>query len=60
MPRSTPIERAIAGQDQDRRRRYDARQAEAGLVTVRVIVPRDQADRLRSFAAALRDGASHD
>lgn len=61
MPKGiTPIERAIAGEPEDRRRRYEKRQADRGLVTVRVLVPHDQADDLRRYAAQLREAVSHD
>lgn len=51
--RLTPIERAIAGENQDRRQRYVERLRERGLVYVRVLVPVDQVDSLREFAQGL-------
>lgn len=56
--RLTPIEIAIAGQPQDRRRRYEKRIQERGLVVVRVVVPADQAEKIRSLAQELRDAAT--
>jgi hypothetical protein len=50
----TPIERLLAGEDTDRRRRHEKRMLDQGLVYVRVAVPRERAAELRELAASWR------
>lgn len=56
--RLTPIERAIAGEPQDRRERYEAALKRRGLAYVKVLVPVEQAPRVRELARKLV--ADHD
>lgn len=51
---STPIERHIAGEPQDRRRRHDLKVEAEGFKYVRVLVPADQVNELRRYARELR------
>lgn len=55
MPQSklTPIERAIAGQPQDRRRRWDQRKAQAGFKRVSLWVPADRVPLLKELKSQL-------
>lgn len=53
--RPTPIERAIAGEPADRRRRYVERLKKVGIVAVTVRVPVERAGELRELAARWRD-----
>ncbi len=53
MARLTPIERAIAGEPEDRRQRYERRLRERGLTYARVMVPEDHIEDLRKFARDL-------
>jgi len=51
---STPIERHIAGEPHDRRRRHDRKVEAEGFKYVRVLVPVDQIDEIRDYARKLR------
>lgn len=53
--RLTPIERAIAGEDQDRRARYMRRIQDKGLQRLTIIVPADQAEAFRDRARDARE-----
>ena len=54
MPkRLTPIERAIAGEPNDRRERYAAKLRSEGLGYARILVPLDQVEAVRAFARDL-------
>ncbi len=50
----TPIERAIAGEDQDRKARYLQRMQSKGLKRLTVIVPADQVEAFRDRARDAR------
>ena len=55
MPkRLTPIERAIAGEPTDRRRRYDQRMKAKGFVRATFTVPADDVDILNRLSALSR------
>lgn len=56
--RLTPIERAIAGEPQDRRERYAERLRGRGLTYARVLVPVGQVEALRAVARQMV--AAHD
>ena len=53
----TPIERAIAGEPADRRRRYEARQAEMGIKRVAMHVRQEHAEFFHLLAALSRVGS---
>jgi hypothetical protein len=55
MARLTPIERAIAGQPADRRRRYEQHMRRRGLVRLTATVRSDDAPLLQALAKRLRD-----
>jgi hypothetical protein len=51
--RLTPIERAIAGEKLDARRRYDQRQRDKGFVRVTVTVPAQQVEPIKALVRDL-------
>jgi len=57
LAKLTPIERFIADIPADRRRAYDARQAQRGLKRVTVTVPAEHEEALKLFARFLRNTA---
>ena len=54
----TPIERAIAGEPSDRRRRHELRQAEMGIKRVAVRVHREHVEFFQMLAVLSRLGPS--
>lgn len=54
--RLTPIERAIAGEPVDRRRRYEQRMEQKGMVRVTAMLPADLVKPMQHLAKLLRDG----
>ena len=53
--RPTPIERAIAGEPTDRKKRYVFNLEKRGLVRVGLTVPAGRADELRALAEKWRN-----
>lgn len=51
----TPIERAIAGEPEDRQQRYRRNVIKRGLVRVTLMVPRERAAELRGIARNWRE-----
>lgn len=60
MTKLTPIERAIAGEPEDRRRRWDQRMAEAGYKRVNLWVPEERVALLKELKSQLLDEADFD
>jgi hypothetical protein len=60
MPRPTPIERAIAGEPQDRRRRWDQRMLDAGFKQVKLWVPEERVPLLKELKSQLVDEADYE
>lgn len=58
MAKLTPIERAIAGEPEDRRRRWDKRMLEAGFKRVNLWVPEEHVAILKELKAQLVDGSA--
>ena len=58
MAKLTPIERFIADIPPDRRRAFDARQADAGLRRVTVTVPVEYVEALKIVARFMRNGSA--
>lgn len=56
--RVTPIERAIAGEPRDRRRRYEQRQSERGIERVSVLVRIEHAEFFKQLAILSRVGSA--
>lgn len=56
----TPIERAIAGEPQDRRRRWDVRMSEAGYKRVSLWVPEERVALLKELKAQLLEDSDFD
>jgi hypothetical protein len=52
--RSTPIERAIAGEPSDRRKRYEAKMRAKGFKRVSFLVPPDSVELLHNLAKLSR------
>jgi hypothetical protein len=52
--RLTPIERAIAGEPSDRRRRYDAKMREEGFTRITLMVRPQDVDRVKRLAKSMR------
>ena len=50
----TPLERAIKAKT-DKRVRYRVRREQEGFQRVEVLVPSEDADKVRAFAASLRE-----
>ena len=55
MAKLTPIERAIAGQSPDRRRRYDQEMRKKGFVRATFMCRPEYAELIKSLAKRLRD-----
>lgn len=55
MARLTPIERAIAGEPADRRRRYDEKMRQKGFARVTAMVLPEDAELVKALAKRLRD-----
>lgn len=55
MGRLTPIERAIAGEPQDRRKRWEQRMADRGYRRMTLYVPEDQVPVIDALKLALRE-----
>lgn len=53
--RLTPIERAIAGEPTDRRKRYDEKMRRGGFTRVTAMLRADDAELMRQVAKKLRD-----
>ena len=60
VKRLTPIERFISEIPTDRRRAYDARQADAGLKRVTVTVPVEHVDTLKTISRFFRNSPAED
>jgi hypothetical protein len=56
MTKLTPIERAIAGEHDDRRRRWDERMIEAGFKRVNLWVPAEHVPIIKELKAQLVHG----
>jgi hypothetical protein len=57
MAKLTPIERAIKGEPEDRRRRWEHRKQEAGFKRVNMYVPAQYVPIIKELKAQLCDGS---
>lgn len=58
--RLTPIERAIRGEANDRRRRYDASLPSKGLTRLTMVVPTADVERVKGIVRELRAARASD